>query len=270
MAPFPPRSSSGFSSGFPRLSRRSVRKLEQCVQAVPTWLVALISVLVLSLIVILVNSGLGLISPKTPFSYKRKILILLIDNAEAIAIMVAVILYIKGAPDRKDQKHYEAWRVIDTAANITTSYARYQALQDLHRDGVSLQWLEAPKANLSAISLPQANLQACNLAGANLEKANLRGANLQGANLAGANLNQADLVGSDLTGANLQSANLRGAVLWKATLWEANLSDAEMRWAEVHKEQLEGAKLSQTILPDGSFCSSTDIHSLEAAADTTN
>lgn len=265
MAPLPPR----FPLGLPRLSRRSVRKLEKCVQAVPTWLVALISVLVLSLIVVLVYSGLGLLSPKAPFSYNRKVLKLLIDNAEAIAIMVAVILYIKGAPDRKDQKHYEAWRVIDTAANITTSYARYQALQDLHRDGVSLQWLEAPKANLSAISLPKANLKACNLAGANLEKANLRGANLTGANLAGANLNQADLVGSDLTGANLQSANLRGTVLWKAILWETDFSEAELRWAEVDQEQLEDAKLSQTTLPDGSLCSSTDVDMLNAASDET-
>lgn len=185
---------------------------------------------------------------------------LLLSDAEAIALVVAVILYIKGAPDRKAQTHYEAWRVIDTAAaaNVTTSYARYRALQDLHRDGISLQWLEAPQANLSGISLPRANLQACNLAAANLENANLRGANLQGANLAGANLSQADLVGSDLTSANLQSTNLRGTVLWKAKLWETDFSNAEMRWAEVHKEQLEGAKLHQTILPNGSVYSNPD------------
>ena len=252
-------------ASFPRLSRRSIRNLEKCVQAVPTWLVALISILVLSLLILLVQDDMTFFVPGTPFPDKDKILTALIENAEAIAIMVAVILYIKGAPDRKDQKHYEAWRVIDTAANITTSYARYQALQDLHRDGVSLQWLEAPKANLAKISLPKANLIACNLAGANLENANLRGANLRGANLVGANLSQADLVGSDLTSANLQSANLRGAALWKATLWETNFTKAEMRWAELHKEQLDGAKLHQTILPDGSLCSSPDIHSLEAA-----
>ncbi|MEM9089823.1 MAG: pentapeptide repeat-containing protein [Cyanobacteria bacterium P01_F01_bin.53] len=252
-------------ASFPRLSRRSVRNLEKCVQAVPTWLVALISILALSFLILLVQDKLTFLAPGAPFGFKRKVLIELIENAEAIAIMVAVILYVKGAPDRKDQKHYEAWRVIDTAANITTSYARYQALQDLHRDGVSLQWLEAPRANLAKISLPKANLIACNLEGANLENANLRGANLRGANLIGANLSQADLVGSDLTAANLQSANLRGAALWKATLWETNFADAEMRWAELHKEQLDGAKLHQTILPDGSLCSTTDVHSLEAA-----
>ncbi|MGB7085391.1 MAG: pentapeptide repeat-containing protein [Phormidesmis sp.] len=251
-------------ASFFTYSHASIRQLEKRIQAIPTWLVALASVLVLSSFIVFIRADEANVdSWQDLFSQKKAILKMLIENAEAIAIVVAVILYIKGAPDRKDQKHYEAWRVIDTAAaaNVTTSYARYQALQDLHHDGVSLQWLEAPRANLSGIALPKANLQACNLQGANLHQANLRGANLQGANLTGANLSQADLVGSDLTAANLQAANLRGTVLWKAKLWDANFSKAEMRWAEVHQEQLNGAKLSQAILPDGSLCDSPSAHS---------
>ncbi|MEL6553956.1 MAG: pentapeptide repeat-containing protein [Cyanobacteria bacterium J06621_11] len=234
-------------------SRQSIHKLEQRIQTVPTWLVALVSILCLSVLVVFVRAP-GLIL-NTPISHKQKILVILLENAEAIAIMVAVILYVKGAPDRKTQKHYEAWRVIDTAAaaNVTTSYARFQALEDLHRDGVPLKWLEAPKANLTGISLPKANLEDCNLAGTNLEKANLRGANLKGANLAGANLSHADLVGTDLTGADLKSAILRSTLLWEANLWEADLSNAEMRWADLHQEQLNGAKLDETVLPDGSL-----------------
>ena len=232
----------------PLLPRHSVHRLEKLVQCVPTWLVAVISFLLLAISVVLIRQETLNFAP-------RVILLTLLEDAEAIALVVAVILYVKGAPDRKEQKHYEAWRVIDTAAaaNVNTSYARYQALQDLYRDGVSLQWLEAPKANLSGIALPKANLECCNLSGSNLEKANLRGANLAGANLAGANLSQADLAGSDLTAANLQSANLRGTVLWKANLWEADFTAAELRWAEVHREQLQGARLSQTVLPDGSL-----------------
>lgn len=233
---------------FSLLSQRDVRKIEKCVQAVPTWLVAIASFMLLAIAIILIEKD------STPLTLKFVISALL-EDAEAIALVVAVILYIKGAPDRKDQKHYEAWRVIDTAAaaNVTTSYARYQALQDLHHDGVSLQWLEAPNANLSGISLPKANLQGCNLAGTNLEGVNLRGANLQGANLAGANLSKADLVGSDLSSANLTNANLRATVLWKAKLWETDLSHAEMRWAEILQEQLNDAKLDQTVLPDGNL-----------------
>ncbi|MEL7331647.1 MAG: pentapeptide repeat-containing protein [Cyanobacteria bacterium J06560_2] len=240
---------------MPRLpwSRQSIHKLEKQIQAVPTWLVALFSVLILSGCIVLVRGNPNRTGPRQ--SYEMRVLNTLVNDAEAIAIMVAVILYIKGAPDRKAQKHYEAWRVIDTAAaaKVTTSYARYQALQDLHRDGVPLKWLEAPKANLTNIALPKANLQDCNLAGTNLERANLRGANLKGANLAGANLSHADLVGSDLTGADLRAATLRSAVLWEAQLWEADLSNAEMRWADLNQDQLSGAKLHKTVMPDGSL-----------------
>ncbi|MEL7357329.1 MAG: pentapeptide repeat-containing protein [Cyanobacteria bacterium J06555_13] len=238
-------------------SRQSTRQLEQRIQAVPTWLVALISVIVLCGVIILVR---GEPADGNPVHGPRQtILNTLLNDAEAIAIMVAVILYLKGAPDRKAQKHYEAWRVIDTAAaaNVTTSYARYRALQDLHQDGVPLKWLEAPEANLTGISLPKADLQACNLSGTILEGANLRGANLKGANLSGADLSHADLVGCDLSGANLRSAVLRSAVMWEANLWEADLSGAELRWADLLQTQLKDTQLSETILPDGSVYEET-------------
>ena len=233
-----------------QLSRQSIHQFEKRIQCVPTWLVAIAAFLLLSTAVVLIQHET--VEPVDSMSI-NKVLRMVLSDAEAIALAIAVILYVRGAPDRKTQKHYEAWRVIDTAAaaNVTTSYARYQALQDLHYDGVPLKWLEAPKANLAGISLPKANLQSCNLAGTNLEGANLRGANLAGANLAGANLNQADLVGSDLTSADLRAATLRGTVLWDAKLWETNFANAEMRWAEVHQAQLKGAKLSKTVLPDG-------------------
>ncbi len=49
----------------------------------------------------------------------------MVRNLEAIAIVAAVVLYYKESPDRKDQRHYEAWQVIDKAARVETSYARY-------------------------------------------------------------------------------------------------------------------------------------------------
>jgi hypothetical protein len=248
-------------SPFPADLGPLMRSLEKRLQAIPTWLVVTLAVPLLAIIIVIIRTEDATLSSWAAISASQKeICQLLLDDSEAIAVIVAVIVYIKGAPDRKAQKHYEAWRVIDTAAaaNVTTSYARYQALKDLHRDGVSLQWLEAPRANLTGIDLPKANLQACNLRGSNLQNANLRGANLAGANLAGANLSQADLVGSNLTAANLSAANLRGTVLWKANLWDADFSEAELRWAEVHQEQLSGAKLCDTILPDGSLSPGTD------------
>mgnify|MGYP001795424698 CR=1 FL=1 len=232
-------------------SRQSIHQLEQRIQSVPTWLVAIAAFLFFSTIVIVVQQDT---LPNLPYG-SSKVLKLILNDAEAIALALAVILYVKSAPDRKTQKHYEAWRVIDTAAaaKVTTSYARYQALYDLHHDGVPLKWLEAPKANLAGIELPRADLACCNLAGTNLEGANLRGSNLTGAYLAGANLSYADLVGSDLSHADLRAATLRGTNLSGANFWETDLSNAEMRWAEFDQAQLSGAKLNQTILPDGTL-----------------
>ncbi|MEL6351916.1 MAG: pentapeptide repeat-containing protein [Cyanobacteria bacterium J06627_28] len=235
-------------------SRQSIHRLEKRIQAIPTWLVALIAFVLLATFVVFIQQD-G--TPMTP----RDVLKLILQDAEAIALALAVILYVKAAPDRKTQKHYEAWRVIDTAAaaKVTTSYARNKALRDLHRDGVPLKWLEAPKSNLAHIKLPKANLQCCNLAATNLEGANLRGADLSQANLAGANLSNADLAGSNLANADLRAATLRGTNLIGANLWEADLSNAEMRWANIQQEQLNGAKLEHTVLPDGRLHESVEL-----------
>ncbi|MGD1865174.1 MAG: pentapeptide repeat-containing protein [Phormidesmis sp.] len=235
-------------------SHQSIRRLEQRVQAIPTWLVFLVSVVILAILTVVLRDP-NVIYPDAPYGYRRKVLNVILNDAEAIALIIALVLYAKGEPDRKNQRHYEAWRVIDTAAaaKVTTSYARNKALHDLHHDGVPLKWIEAPNANLAGIKLPDADLECCNLAGTNLEGANLRGANLMGANLRGANLSHADLVGSDLSTADLRAATLRGTNLSGANLWETDLSNAEMRWAECDQAQLAGSKLSQTIMPDGSL-----------------
>ena len=232
-------------------SRQAIHRLEEYIQAIPTWLVAAVSFVLLSILVVAIER-------ESPELSTKEVLRMILSDAEGIALALAVILYVKAAPDRKTQKHYEAWRVIDTAAaaNVTTSYARNKALRDLHHDGVPLKWLEAPKANLAGIKLPRANLKQCNLAGTNLEGADLRGTNLTGANLTGANLNHADLVGSDLSYADLRAATLRGTNLTGAKLWETNLTNAEMWWANVQQEQLDDAMLDQTVLPDGSLCES--------------
>lgn len=250
-----------------------VRQLEKCLQRIPTWLAVLVSVLCLAAIALWIQGDVSVQSPRDLL--RRDVLKIFFDNAESFAIVAAVILYFKSAPDRKAQKHLEAWQFIDNAAaaQLFTSYARFQALEDLHRDGVSLRSLEAPWANLSQINLPgahlkeanlkgtdlrEANLQTANLQGANLQEAKLQTANLRGANLQGANLQRANLQNVDLTGANLQQANLRGASLRSAELWKtqflgADLTGAELKWAGLQGTELDGAKLSRTTMPDGSL-----------------
>lgn len=246
--------------------------MEKWIQNIPTWLAVLVSVLILATIAVWVHEDVSVKSPADLL--KRDTIKIFFENAESFAIVAAVILYFKGAPDRKAQKHFEAWRIIDnaTANKLSTSYARIRALEDLHKDGVPLRSLEAPKANLVKIYLPQAHLAEANLEeadlreanlssadlseailyGANLQKANLRGVNLRGANLQQANLRDADLTGANLQDADLMGANLRGAELWKAKFLGANLEDAELKWAELQGSELNGARLNRTTMPDGS------------------
>ncbi len=254
-------------------SSHLIQRLEAGVQWIPTWLAVLISVLCLAAIALWIDEDIVIRTPSDLI--KRDTLTIFFENAESFAIVAAVILYFKGAPDRKAQKHYEAWLIIENAAvsKLFTSYARFQALQDLHQDGASLRSLEAPGANLSQIRLPQAHMVEANLCGADLreadlhradltqaqlqgadlQKANLRGANLRGANLQQANLRDADLTGANLQGADLTGASLRSAELWKARFLGADLADAELKWAELQGTELNGAKLNRTTMPDGSI-----------------
>lgn len=188
---------------------------------------------------------------------------LLFDNAEAIAITSAGIIFLLEGPERQKRDHYEAWQVINSARGQSGSGGRIQALEDLNRDGVDLEGLSAPRADLSGINLKGASLARANLRkaqldeahieGANLTKANLEGANLQKANLQGAvlivaHLNSTNLVETNLAGANLTSANLMRAVLGRANLTGADLTGAELTEANLSGANLTGANLSGVSL----------------------
>lgn len=253
-------------------SSQLARRLEKWLQRIPTWLAVLVSVLCLAALALWIQGDVSIDSPEDLLT--RDVLRIFFENAESFAIVAAVILYFKGAPDRKAQKHYDAWRVIENAAaaGLSTSYGRFRAIEDLHKDGMPLRSLEAPNANLMQIQLAyaqlveayldradlreanlrEANLQNAQLSGADLRGVDLRGANLQGANLQQVNLEDANLTGANLQGVDLQGASLRSAELWRAKFLGANLAEAELKWAELQGSELNGARLSNTVMPDGS------------------
>ncbi|WP_339381150.1 pentapeptide repeat-containing protein [Brasilonema sp. UFV-L1] len=219
--------------------------------------------------------------------YKQALSIIALDNIEAFSILAAASLYLLESRERRRNTIYQAWQVIDNAAaaNVSTSYARIKALEDLNQYGVSLKALDLPGAglneidlagadlcvanlcvaNLSYANLKQANLSDAQLEGANLSRArlkeanlkfaNLNGAQLEGANLTRANLSNADLGGANLSGADLQSAILVFAVLNGVELEIANLTDAKLQGA-----QLEGADLSDSTLEGADLKNAYLIH----------
>ncbi|MEG3964616.1 MULTISPECIES: globin domain-containing protein [unclassified Microcoleus] len=229
----------------------------------PAWLVASVSAVLF--IIIYVNAA------------ENSLLAEILESADALSLVVALVLFIKEAPDRRKQFHYQAWSTVDAAHSVKVSYARILALQDLNSDGVSLRGLDSPDAELIAINLSQANLSAANLsktdlsnanlshanldnanlsqaklAGANLSDANLSFARLSQVNLSNANLSGANLICADLSNANMSGVNLRNASLSGANLNSTYLSGANLKGAKVSISDLSGALLIGAIMPDGS------------------
>ena len=149
-------------------------------------------------------------------------------------VLIAVIFYFTGSGDRKKQKHYQGWQVINTAQGKGGSGGRIEALQDLNADRVPLVGVDLSGAFLLGVRLPHANLLR-----ANLEKADIRGgvltfADMQYANLQSANLRDGDLSYSKLIYANLEDADLWEADLSGVDLTEAMLDKADLRRADLH------------------------------------
>ncbi len=229
----------------------------------PAWLVASVSAVLF--IIIYVNAE------------ENSLLAEILEGADALSLVVALVLFIKEAPDRRKQFHYQAWSTVDAAHGVKVSYARILALQDLNSDGVSLRGVDAigaelidinlSRANLSETKLSEADLSNANLSHANLNNANLSQAKLSGANLSHANLNfarlsqvnlsvanlsGANLICADLSNANMSGVNLRDASLSGANLKSAYLSGANLKGAKVSISDLSGALLEGAVMPDGS------------------
>lgn len=227
--------------------REAFNRIERLIEQIPTWLFATAAVIVLALIALWLEAD-------TIKSWRDGVRVLF-EHAESIAIVAAVVFFFKEAPDRKAQKHYEAWQVIDhaAAAKVATSYARIQALQDLNQDEVSLRGI-----NLQGAHLQEINLQGAILTCADLSHADLVKANLADADLSHANLSHANLIDANLRGANLMDADLSHAILGIADLSFGNLMDAELVSANLMDADLSHADLKGATLTEADL-SHTDL-----------
>jgi uncharacterized protein YjbI with pentapeptide repeats len=229
--------------------------------------------------------------------YKQGLSVIELNNIEAFSILAAATLYLLESRERRRNSIYEAWQVIDNAAaaNVSTSYARIKALEDLNQYGVSLKALDVPGADLNEIdlagadlslanlsytnlsyanlkeaNLSDAQLECANLSRARLKEANLQFVNLNAAQLEGANLARTNLSNADLGGANLGGADLRGAILEFADLNGVQLEVANLTGAKLESAQLEGADLSHAKLEGADLKNTYLIHTNFTRADLKN
>jgi hypothetical protein len=54
------------------------------------------------------------------------------------SVLIAIVFYFSEAGDRRKQKHYQAWQVINTAQGKGGSGGRIEALQELNIDRIPL------------------------------------------------------------------------------------------------------------------------------------
>jgi hypothetical protein len=155
------------------------------------------------------------------------------------SVLIAVIFYFSEAGDRKKQKHYQAWQVINTAQGKGGSGGRIEALQELNLDHVPLVGVDASGAFLQGVQLSKANLLRCDLHAADLRESDLQSSNLAYANLNSANLRDADLRGSNLMAAILEDADLVHADLSGADLTDTSLANADLRNANLKNVRWE-------------------------------
>jgi hypothetical protein len=167
------------------------------------------------------------------FFLGKWVLLEVLEYCGTLSIVVGVIFYFAGAHDRLEQKHYQAWQVINTAQGKGGSGGRIDALQELNTDKVPLVGVDIAGAFLQNVNLPLANLRRasmskCDMRGAMLQDARLQDADLHSTNLRGAHLDRAMLDGADLSDADLNGAFLNGANLNDVTLDRADLRGADL------------------------------------------
>ncbi|WP_375506273.1 globin family protein, partial [uncultured Nostoc sp.] len=118
------------------LPRRVLQRLIGVFWAAPVWLVAASAVIIWSGIFVIAE--------------ENSLLAKVLEGADTMSLILALVLFIKETPARRKQFHYQAWGTIDAAHGVKVSYARILALEDLNEDGVSLRGcLKSKKAHVT-------------------------------------------------------------------------------------------------------------------------
>lgn len=153
----------------------------------------------------------------------------------SFSILIGVIFWFGESGDRIQQRHYQAWQVINTAQGKGGSGGRIEALQELNADRISLTGVDVSSAFLQGIRLPHAKLIR-----SNLSSADLRDSDLSFADLTWADLHYANLRNSTLNHAVFDHANLRDCDLSGAALFAADFDAADLTNADLHSADLRG------------------------------
>jgi hypothetical protein len=153
--------------------------------------------------------------------------------AESFSVLIALTFWVAETHERTQQKHYQAWQVINTAQGKGGSGGRVDALEQLNKDHVALVGVDAAEAFLQDVHLNKAELRRATFRAADLRRAHFQHASLEDTNFTSANLRESDLLNADLTDAILVDADLTGADLGSANVHGVILDRADLRGADL-------------------------------------
>ncbi|HUB19007.1 MAG TPA: pentapeptide repeat-containing protein [Acidobacteriaceae bacterium] len=177
----------------------------------------------------------------------------------SFSILIGVIFWFAESGARVQQRHYQAWQVINTAQGKGGSGGRIEALEELNADRVSLTGVDVSSAFLQSLHLPHAHLMRANLSSADLRDSDLRFADLTWSDLHYANFRHANLGHALLDHANLQDSDLSSADLSAAHFDSADLTNADLRNADLrgiawqHIAAILGANIAGVKNPPAGF-----------------
>jgi len=177
----------------------------------------------------------------------------------SFSILIGVIFWFAESGDRVQQRHYQAWQVINTAQGKGGSGGRIEALEELNADHISLTGVDVSSAFLQGLRLPHARLARSTLGAADLRDSDLRFADLTWASLHYTNLRNANLEHAVFDHADLRDCDLSGADLSAAHLDEVDLTNADLHSADLRGivwqniAAVAGANLAGVRNPPGGF-----------------
>jgi hypothetical protein len=184
---------------------------------------------------------LPLIPEKKP-KYNYLLELVDLDSLRTLSLLSGIFLYILESDERRKHRQYKAWQDIDHAKS-KTSPLRRKRLEELYKDGVSLEGIDLQGADLSEIDLSGAKLERANFCKAKLLKANLSNSLLTSAEFKNANFAMTNFSGARLWFSDFDSANLCGADLTNADLLLAGLSNAQLIGTKLANSNLKGSWL---------------------------
>ena len=151
----------------------------------------------------------------------------------SFSMLIGVIFWFAESGARVEQRHYQAWQVINTAQGKGGSGGRIEALEELNADHIPLTGVDISSAFLQTLRLPHAQLARANLNAADLRDSDLHESNLTWADLRSANFRHSNLTRVAFDHADLHDSDLSGADLAAARFDAADLTNADLHGADL-------------------------------------